>query len=163
MWGARGFGPDDRLHRPITEVTRVAGDGGRLISNWWTQIAGVQVDLDHETVTMDDRVSEWRGAYVGPVVPIIAVATVERVGARRAPSPPSAGQVTRSEQSVGEAEGATALPSTAALATDHDLTGLTTTSPPHRGCMTEQSGEGAVEYCKTARAAGPLSSSCLPR
>jgi hypothetical protein len=60
-------------------VTRVAGDSGRLISNWWAQIAGVQIDLDRETVTMDDRLSEWRGAYIGPAAPVITVAAVERV------------------------------------------------------------------------------------
>jgi hypothetical protein len=60
-------------------VTRLANDSGRLISNWWTAIGGVQVDLEHQTVTMDDRTSEWRGAYAGPATPIIAVAAIERI------------------------------------------------------------------------------------
>ena len=52
-------------------VTRLAGDSGRLSCNWWAAIAGVQVDLERRTATMDDRTSEWRGVYAGPVAPIM--------------------------------------------------------------------------------------------
>jgi hypothetical protein len=52
-------------------------DRGRLICNWWRAIAGVQVDLEHQNVEMDDRMSEWRGVYGAPATPIIAVAPIE--------------------------------------------------------------------------------------
>ena len=35
-------------------VTRLGADGGRLISNWWASIGGVQVDLSRDLVTLDD-------------------------------------------------------------------------------------------------------------
>jgi hypothetical protein len=60
-------------------ATRLAADGGRLVSNWWASIAGVQVDLSRDVVVMDDRASSWRGAYGGPAATVIAVAAVERV------------------------------------------------------------------------------------
>jgi hypothetical protein len=60
-------------------VTRLTGDSGRLISNWWRAIAGVQIDLERQTLTMDDYRSEWRGLYAGPATPIIAVAAIERI------------------------------------------------------------------------------------
>jgi hypothetical protein len=77
LW--RNWGWCDTLITSHRLVTRLAGDSGRLISNWWTAIAGVQVDLKHQTVTMDDRTSSWRGVYVGPATPIIAVAAIERI------------------------------------------------------------------------------------
>ena len=47
-------------------LTRLAADGGWLISNWWASIGGVQVDLQRDLVILDDRTSNWRGAYGGP-------------------------------------------------------------------------------------------------
>ena len=47
-------------------LTRLAADGGRLISNWWASIGGVQVDLQRDLVILDDRTSNWRGACGGP-------------------------------------------------------------------------------------------------
>ena len=60
-------------------LTRLTADGGRLISNWWTSIGGVQVDLQRDLVTLDDRTSNWRGAYGGPAVAIISVGAVSAV------------------------------------------------------------------------------------
>ena len=60
-------------------ASRLAGDGDRLISNWWTAIAGVQVDPDQEVATLDDHAGDWRGLYTGPAVPVISVAAIERV------------------------------------------------------------------------------------
>jgi hypothetical protein len=77
LW--KNWGWCDTLITSRRLVTRLTGDSGRLISNWWTTIAGVQVDLERGTVTMDDRMSEWRGAYVGPAAPIVAVAAIERI------------------------------------------------------------------------------------
>ena len=59
-------------------VTRLSADG-RLISNWWAGIGGVQVDLVRDLVTLDDRTSSWRGAYGGPAVAVISVAAVGAV------------------------------------------------------------------------------------
>lgn len=73
----RDWGWCDTLVTSHRLVTLLAGDSGRLVSNWWTSIAGVEVNLEQETVTMDDRASEWRGAYAGPTAPIIAVAAIE--------------------------------------------------------------------------------------
>ena len=42
-------------------------------------MAGVQVDLSHDAVALDDRASEWRGLYGGPAAAIIAVAAIERI------------------------------------------------------------------------------------
>ena len=64
-------------------VTRLAADGGRLISNSWSSTGGVQVDLLRDFVTLDDRTNNWRGAYGGPAVAVIsvgAVAAVLRIG-----------------------------------------------------------------------------------
>jgi hypothetical protein len=77
LW--RNWGWCDTLITSQRLVTRLAGDSGRLISNWWAGIGGVQVDLEHRTVTMDDRSSKWRGFYAGPAAPVIAVAAIERV------------------------------------------------------------------------------------
>jgi hypothetical protein len=77
LW--KDWGWCDTLITSHRLVTRLAGDNGRLISNLWTAIAGVQVDLEHRTVTMDDRVSEWRGVYAGSVAPLVAVAAIERI------------------------------------------------------------------------------------
>ena len=60
-------------------ATRLAADGCRLVSNWWTSIAGVQVDLVRDVVALDDRASSWRGAYGGRAAALVAVAAVERV------------------------------------------------------------------------------------
>ena len=60
-------------------LTRLGADGGWLISNWWASIGGVQVDLQHDLVTLDDRTGNWRGAYGGPAVPLIAVFAVGAV------------------------------------------------------------------------------------
>lgn len=60
-------------------ASRLASHGGQLISNWWTTIAGVQFDLERDTVTLDDRANEWRGQYAGPASPVIAVTAIERV------------------------------------------------------------------------------------
>lgn len=75
----RDWGWCDTLVTSHRLATRLTGDSGRLISNWWTSIAGVQVDLERQTVTMDDRTGQWRGVYAGPAVPIIAVAAIERI------------------------------------------------------------------------------------
>ena len=42
-------------------------------------MAGAQVDLERQTVIMDDRAGQWRGLYAGPAAPIIAVAVIERI------------------------------------------------------------------------------------
>ena len=60
-------------------LTRLTADSGRLVSNWWTSIGGVQVDLQRDLVTLDDRTSNWRGAYGGPAVAIISVGAVSAV------------------------------------------------------------------------------------
>jgi hypothetical protein len=60
-------------------VTRLGADGGRLISNWWASIGGVQVDLSRDLVTLDDRTSSWRGAYGGPAVAIVSVGAISAV------------------------------------------------------------------------------------
>jgi len=60
-------------------LTRLATDGGRLISNWWVGIGGVQVDLARDLITLDDRTSSWRGAYGGPAVAVISVGAVSAV------------------------------------------------------------------------------------
>jgi hypothetical protein len=60
-------------------LTRLAADGGRLISNWWASIGGVQVDLQRDLVTLDDRTTNWRGAYGGPAAAIISVGAVSAV------------------------------------------------------------------------------------
>ena len=57
-------------------LTRLATDGGRLISNWWVSIGGAQVDLQRDLVTLDDRTTSWRGAYGGPAVAIISVGAI---------------------------------------------------------------------------------------
>ena len=57
-------------------LTRLAADGGRLISSWWASIGGAQVDLQRDLVTLDDRTGNWRGSYGGPAVAIISVAAV---------------------------------------------------------------------------------------
>jgi hypothetical protein len=44
-------------------ATRLTTDGGRLVSSWWANIAGAQVDLGRDFVTLDDRASGWNGAY----------------------------------------------------------------------------------------------------
>jgi hypothetical protein len=77
LW--RNWGWCDTLITSHRLVTRLAGDSGRLGSNWWTAIAGVQVDLEHQTVAMDDDLNKWRGIYAGPATPIMAVATIERI------------------------------------------------------------------------------------
>jgi hypothetical protein len=77
LW--RTWGWCDTLITSHRLVTRLAGDSGRLGSNWWTAIGGVEVDLEGQTVAMDDRISEWRGVYAGPAIPIIAVAAIERI------------------------------------------------------------------------------------
>jgi hypothetical protein len=77
LW--KDWGWCDTLITSCRLITRLAGDSGRLISNWWPSIAGVQIDLEHQIVTMDDRTSDWRGLYAGPATPIIAVAAVERI------------------------------------------------------------------------------------
>jgi hypothetical protein len=69
-------------HTVITSrrlATRLAAGGGRLVSNWWASIAGVQVDLSRDVVVLDDRASGWRGAYAGPAAAVVAVAAVGRV------------------------------------------------------------------------------------
>jgi hypothetical protein len=76
-WRAWGW-----CHTVITSqrlATRLAADGGRLVSNWWPSIAGVQVDLGCHLVALDDRAGSWRGAYGGPAAAIMAVAAIERV------------------------------------------------------------------------------------
>jgi hypothetical protein len=75
----RTWGWCDTLISSHRLVTRLAGDSERLGSNWWTAIGGVQVDLERQTVAMDDRTSSWRGVYAGPATPIIAVAAIERI------------------------------------------------------------------------------------
>jgi hypothetical protein len=77
LW--RHWGWCDTLITSHRLVTRLVGDNGRLGSNWWAAIGGVQVDLERQTVTMDDRASGWRGVYSGPAAPIVAVAAIERV------------------------------------------------------------------------------------
>lgn len=57
-------------------VTRITNDGGRLISNWWSGVAGVQINLADGVVAMDDHAGEWRGMFVGPAAPVIAVTAV---------------------------------------------------------------------------------------
>jgi hypothetical protein len=64
--------------------TRLAGDGGQLVSNWWTATAGVQVDLDHDALVLDDFAGEWRGLYSGPAAAVVAAIAVERVHGTRA-------------------------------------------------------------------------------
>lgn len=41
-------------------LTRLTADGGRLISNWWASIGGVQANLQRDFVTLDDRTTNWR-------------------------------------------------------------------------------------------------------
>lgn len=77
LW--KNWGWCDTLITSHRLVTRLTGESGRLISSWWMTIAGVQVDLERGTVAMDDRMSDWRGAYVGPAAPIVAVAAIERI------------------------------------------------------------------------------------
>jgi hypothetical protein len=56
-----------------------------MVSNWWTAVGGVQIDLRHDAVLLDDKVllddsgGNWRGLYAGSSVAVIAVAAVERV------------------------------------------------------------------------------------
>ncbi len=60
-WRAWGW-----CHTVITSqrlATRLAAEGGRLVSNWWASIAGVQVDLGCHLVALDDRAGSWRGSY----------------------------------------------------------------------------------------------------
>ncbi|HZT66198.1 MAG TPA: hypothetical protein VFA11_10460 [Acidimicrobiales bacterium] len=75
----RDWGWCDSLVTSHRLVTRLAGDGGRLVSNWWSWVAGVNVDLAADTVVLDDHSGEWRGAYTGPGAPVLAVAAIERV------------------------------------------------------------------------------------
>ena len=60
-------------------LTRLGADGGWLIANWWASIGGVQVDLQRDLVTLDDRTGNWRGAYGGPAAAIISVGAVGAV------------------------------------------------------------------------------------
>lgn len=60
-------------------LTRLAADGGRLISNWWASIGGVQVDLQRDLVILDDRTSDWRGADGGPAAAVISIGAVSAV------------------------------------------------------------------------------------
>ena len=55
-------------------VARARPDG-ELLSIWWSGIAGLQVDLDADTVRLDGN-NGWRGAITGPGVAPIAVAGV---------------------------------------------------------------------------------------
>jgi hypothetical protein len=76
-WREWGWGltlvTSDRL------VARLGGDGGRLVSVWWSGVGGLQVDLAKESVVMDASNGDWRGRYGGPLAPVLAVAAVERV------------------------------------------------------------------------------------
>jgi hypothetical protein len=60
-------------------ATRLAADGCRLVSNWWSAVAGVQIDLSRDAVLLDDGAGEWRGRYAGSGVAVVGVAAVERV------------------------------------------------------------------------------------
>jgi hypothetical protein len=49
--------------------------GGQLISVWWSGLAGVHIDLDHDRLTLN-AVNGWTGQLSGPDVSLIAVAAV---------------------------------------------------------------------------------------
>ena len=72
--GWEGHGEIDWL----TTSKRIVGRyqaGGELISVWWSALAGVDIDLDHDRLTLN-AVNGWTGHLSGPDVSLIAVAAV---------------------------------------------------------------------------------------
>lgn len=72
--GWQEHGEIDWLITSLRLVGRVHSDG-ELLSLWWNGLAGVEVDLDADTVRLDG-VNGWRGQITGPGVAPIGVAAV---------------------------------------------------------------------------------------
>lgn len=72
--GWQDHGDNDWLITSLRIVGRARPDG-ELLSIWWSGIAGLQVDLDADTVRLDGN-NGWRGQVIGPGVAPIAVAGV---------------------------------------------------------------------------------------
>jgi hypothetical protein len=71
-WQDRGEG--DWLITSLRLVGRTRPDG-ELTSIWWSDLAGIQLDLGADTVHLDGN-NGWRGELIGPGVAPIAVAAV---------------------------------------------------------------------------------------
>jgi len=69
-----GVGHIDWLITSARLVGRAPGNG-ELISIWWAGLAGMQVDLDAEVISLD-AANDWRGQLSGPGVTPVAVAAV---------------------------------------------------------------------------------------
>ncbi len=72
--GWRDHGHIDWLITSARLVGRAPGNG-ELISIWWAGLAGMQVDLDAEVISLD-AANDWRGQLSGPGVTPVAVAAV---------------------------------------------------------------------------------------
>jgi len=72
--GWQDHGEIDWLITSLRLVGRVHSDG-ELLSLWWNGLAGIEVDLDVDTVHLDG-VNRWRGHITGPGVAPISVAAV---------------------------------------------------------------------------------------
>lgn len=72
--GWRDNGEADWLITSLRIVGRTQPDS-ELTSIWWSGLAGLQVDLDADTVHLDGN-NSWRGHIIGPGVAPIAVAAV---------------------------------------------------------------------------------------
>jgi hypothetical protein len=72
--GWRDHGAVDWLITSLRLVGRTGPNGG-LLSIWWSDLAGVKVDLGNDTIYLE-AANGWRGQITGPGIAPIGVAAI---------------------------------------------------------------------------------------